>query len=132
MLALPDADLARVEQIIDEEINAFVKDGPTTEELARGQAKFEPSLLSRLQSVGMRIVSMNTSTTLAIPTACKRDLGRYRKATPASIKAWSGRDSPQRCTADSSACCLKNQIAATGRDKRPADFAKGDVHAAQS
>lgn len=125
VFALPDADLTRVEQIIDEEVNALVKSGPTTEELARGQAKFELSLLSRLQSVEARADRLNEyEYYFGNPDSLQRDLARYRNATPESLKAWSGAILRGDARLIQRVLPEEPDRSENGRDKRPADFSK--------
>ncbi len=125
VLALPDADLTRVEQIIDEELTTLVKDGPTTEELARGQAKFELSLLSRLQSVEARADRLNEyEYYFGNPDSLQRDLARYRNATPVSVKAWSGAILRSDARLIQVVLPEEPERNKSGRDTRPADFAK--------
>lgn len=48
----PGADTDRVEAIIDEELQWFLADGPTQDELNRARTKFVASAVSRLERVG--------------------------------------------------------------------------------
>ncbi len=86
--ARADADLGRVEKAVDEEIARFVKDGPNPGELAQRRETTELAKLSALQSLGTRADLMNFyEDAWGDPNGFKRDLDRYRSATPASVLA---------------------------------------------
>ncbi len=84
----PDADLARVEAIIDEELSRLLKDGPTDLELERARVDIETSALSDLESIREVADRLNQyDAYLGEPDSLARDLARYRKATRASVAA---------------------------------------------
>jgi predicted Zn-dependent peptidase len=90
--AKPDADLARVEEAVDEEIARLVKEGPTTEELEARKAAIELATLTRLQSLREKADQMNEYEYYwGEPNAFRRDLDRFRHATPEGVKAWAAR-----------------------------------------
>ncbi len=90
--AKPEADLAQVEHAIDEEIARFTKDGPTTEELEARKAAIELGALSQLQSLQRKADQMNEYEYYwGEPNSFKRDLDRFRHATPEAVKAWTAR-----------------------------------------
>ena len=85
----PDADLDRVEAIIDEELAKLLAEGPTQTELVRARAEYETSTLSELESLRERADRLNHyDAFLGTPDGLEQDLGRYRNATPASVAAW--------------------------------------------
>lgn len=91
-LANPDADLARVERLMDEELEKFLKDGPTAEELERYKATTELEILSSLQNVERKADRMNEYEYYwGEPNSFKRDLSRYRAATPGDVRSWASK-----------------------------------------
>lgn len=92
VLAKPDADLAAIEQVVDEEVARFLKEGPTSEELAQRAATIEAALLSSLQGVMARADKLNEYLYYyGEPDALQRDLDRFRNATPAGVRDWAAR-----------------------------------------
>jgi predicted Zn-dependent peptidase len=84
----PGADLDKVEKIADEEIAKFLDQGPTSEELERRKAELELSMLTRLQSVERVADKLNEYEYYwGEPNSFKRDLDRYRNATPDRVRA---------------------------------------------
>ncbi len=89
VLTNPDADLDVVEKTIDEEIARLLKSGPTEQELERQQSRIELARLSRLQSIEAKADQLNAyEYYFGEPNSFKRDLDRYRKATPGSVQGW--------------------------------------------
>ena len=90
VLAKPDADLDKVEKIIDEELMRLVKDGPTADELDRNKASMEAGMLAQIQSIDRKATLLNEyEAAWGEPNSFKRDLDRYRNATPDAVKQWS-------------------------------------------
>ena len=86
--ARADADLGRVEKTVDEEIARFLKDGPNPGELAQRKETTELSKLAALQRLETRADLLNFyEDAWGDPNGFKRDLDRYRSATPASVLA---------------------------------------------
>lgn len=84
--AKPDADLNRVEAIVDEELAKLASEGPTTEELERIKANIELGALTQLQSVERKAAALNEyQAAFGEPDSFKRDLDRYRNATRESV-----------------------------------------------
>ena len=82
----PDADLDRVEKIVDEELARFLKDGPTAKELDERKATIEAGKLLALQGLERRAEYLNQYEFFwGTPDGFKRDLDRYRNATPAAV-----------------------------------------------
>jgi zinc protease len=89
VMAKPDADLAKVEKITDEEITRLINEGPTQAELDQRKTSFELGKLSSLQSIEARADAMNQYEYVwGTPDGLERDLNRYRQATIESVKKW--------------------------------------------
>jgi zinc protease len=89
VLALPTADMAKVEAAVDDEIAKLVASGPAADELERRKRTFELGLVSSMQSLENRADKLNTYEYYwGTPDGLGRDLGRYRNATPKGIQAW--------------------------------------------
>jgi zinc protease len=85
----PDADLGRVEKTIDEELARLGKDGIQPAELEERKASYELSKLASLQSIEAVADKLNEYEYIwAEPNSFKRDLDRYRNATPAKVQWW--------------------------------------------
>lgn len=81
--------LDKIEQIVDEVLAQFLKNGPTTAELERDKAKFEYANMTQLQSLLAKADKLNAyEAGYGEPNSFKRDLDRYRNATVASVKDW--------------------------------------------
>ena len=82
----PDADLDRIERVVDEEIARLLKEGPNPGELAQRKATTELAKLSSLQRLDTRADFLNFyEDAWGEPNSFVRDLDRYRNATPASV-----------------------------------------------
>jgi predicted Zn-dependent peptidase len=82
----PDADLDRVEKVVDEELARFLKEGPTQHELDQRKATIEAGKLAALQRLETRADSLNEYEFFwGEPNGFQRDLDRYRNATPAAV-----------------------------------------------
>lgn len=87
--AIPGVDLGQVEAVIDEELARLASEGPTSEELERFKAARELSMLGSMQDVLGRADALNAyQFYFGEPDSFKRDLDRYRNATPASVRKW--------------------------------------------
>lgn len=87
--AIPGVDLNAVESIIDEELTRLASEGPASEELERFKASRELSMLGSMQDVLSRADSLNAyQFYFGEPDSFKRDLDRYRGATPSSVRTW--------------------------------------------
>ncbi|MFN0131898.1 MAG: M16 family metallopeptidase [Phycisphaerales bacterium] len=125
VFARPDADLNRVEAIIDEEIARLTKEGPTTAELAERQAVVEMGKLSRLQSVEAVADQLNEyEYHYGNPGGFKRDLDRYRNATVAGVKETAARVLvPETRAIITVLPEAPERAVKSGRDVRPEDSA---------
>jgi predicted Zn-dependent peptidase len=89
VLAQPEADLERVERTVDEELKKVVEVGISEHELEQRKASFELGMLSRLQTIEAKADQLNEYEYYwGEPNSFKRDLDRYRNATPDSVKKW--------------------------------------------
>jgi predicted Zn-dependent peptidase len=87
--AVPGARLAMIEAAVDEEIARLIEEGPTADELQRSVAEFETGAVSRLESLHARADSLNRYMfQYGDPDGFERDLDRYRRATPDSVRSW--------------------------------------------
>ncbi len=122
----PGAEPDRVEAIVDEEIERLRRDGVRADELARHQATIELAKLARLQNVGARADQLNEyEFHWGDPDGFKRDLDRYRNATPDSVGAWARRvlTPDSRLIVRVLPAQPERGEAPTARDARPSDFA---------
>ncbi len=128
--AKPEASLSRVEALIDEEVARLIKDGPTGDELERSRSRIELAMLQGLQSIERKADRMNEYEYYwGEPNSFKRDLDRYRQATPASVKDWAAQ--ALRADARVITWVLPEEPTreAGPRDKRPGDAAAGAFQA---
>lgn len=88
--AAPGA-LAEIERVVRDEVARLAADGPTADELERGQAQAEANFIYRLQTIGGfsgksdQLNSYNVF--LGDPGCFDRDLQRYRNATLTSVRS---------------------------------------------
>ena len=89
--AAPGHTLAELSEVIEAEIERFLRDGATDEEIERGLAQAEAHFMSRLQTLGGFGGKSDQLNAYAMflndPGYLLRDLDRYRRATPASLHA---------------------------------------------
>ncbi len=89
LTARPQADLDKIEKIVDEEIDRVLETGPSPDELERVKAEHELQSLSRLQSMERIALRMNEyEYYLGEPDSFKRDLDRYRHARVEDVRGW--------------------------------------------
>ena len=89
VLALPGADLTRLERAVDEELARFAAEGPTAAELDQHRAAYELRLVAPLDSVRERAdLLQRYAFYFGEPDALQRDLDRYRGATVESVHDW--------------------------------------------
>ncbi len=89
--AMPDQDLADIEQAIDEEVQEFLREGPTRAELNRIRTARRAAFVRGIERVGgfggkSDILARN-QVYLDDPGAYKSTLQRWDEATPAALKA---------------------------------------------
>ncbi len=84
--AKPGVELEKIENTIDEVVAEFLASGPTEEELNRQKTQIEFSMLNRLQSILAKADRMNAYEFFyGEPNSFKRDLDRYRNASPSDV-----------------------------------------------
>ncbi len=127
--ARPDADLNAIEKAVDEEVARLIKDGPSADELDQRKATIELGMLSRLDNLQAKADRLNEyEYFFGEPNSFKRDLDRYRNATPATVQEWA----KKTLTPDSRLLTRvlpeqpERPESAAARDKRPIDFAQGN------
>ena len=87
VITRPDADLTRVEQIIDEEVARLAQSGPTADELERRQAQVESRLLNSMQDLRFRADRLNEYEYFyGEPNSFEKDLARFRGASAEKIQ----------------------------------------------
>jgi predicted Zn-dependent peptidase len=90
--AKPDVSLDKIEQVVDEVVAKFVREGPTAEELDRHKAGIEYGAVSGLQSLLHKADKLNEyEFNFGEPDSFKRDLDRYRNATTDGVRDWSAK-----------------------------------------
>ena len=93
--AAPGHTLDELESAIREELDRFIADGPTADELERGRVQAEAAFVFRLQSVGGfggKADQLNAYNVYRnSPDGFADDLERYLSATPASLRDAAGR-----------------------------------------
>jgi zinc protease len=88
--AAPGHSLAELERVIGEEIARLGGEGPSEDEIERGRVQAEAQFMFRLQSVGGfggkgdQLNAYNTF--VGDPDFFARDLLRYQRVTPASLR----------------------------------------------
>ncbi|TDB27427.1 insulinase family protein [Stenotrophomonas sp. ATCM1_4] len=84
-------DPARVEAVIDEELQRLIKDGPTAEELARAQTDYRAGFIrgiERIGGFGGKADALASCATFTGNPACFREsLATVASATPATVRA---------------------------------------------
>ncbi|MDP1661596.1 MAG: pitrilysin family protein, partial [Phycisphaerales bacterium] len=129
VMTLPDADLAKVEAAMDEELARLIADGPTAAELEQRRTQIEVNKLTRLQSIEARADALNeylyyfgeNDPTFNPADGLKRDLDRYRNATSASVRTWAARVLTPKAKLVQHVLPEEPERAESGRDARPAD-----------
>ncbi|MCA8972131.1 MAG: insulinase family protein [Planctomycetes bacterium] len=87
VMARPDADLARIEAILTEEVAKLAEQGPTEDELARQRTSTEYGFVTGLESLRDRADRLNAyNFHLGTPDGFATDLDRYREVTVASLQ----------------------------------------------
>jgi predicted Zn-dependent peptidase len=82
--------LDKIEQVTDEVLAEYLAKGPTQEELDRYKTGIEYGAVENLQSIMSKADKLNQyQFAYGEPDSFKRDLDRYRKATPGEVLDWS-------------------------------------------
>ncbi len=118
------ADLSRIEREVNEEVAKFQKDGPDAQELAERKNMIELGKLSGLQSLSARADKLNEyQFYFGTPDGLKRDLDRYRTATPSAVRDWAGKVLTPDAKLVMQILPETPERAASARDVRPPDLA---------
>lgn len=122
--AVEGADLDKIEQITDEEVGRVLKDGITGPELEQRKATIELAKLSQVQSPAAVADKLNEYEFFwGDPGGFKRDLDRYRNATPEGVTSWARKVVTQDSRLIMRVLPDQPERGETPRDERPADFA---------
>ena len=118
----PDADLGRIEKAVDEEIARLLAEGVKPGELSQRKETTELAKLSALQRLETRADLLNFyEDGWGEPNGFKRDLDRYRNATPAAVLATAKQVLTQDARVVYRVLPEKPKRAPSARDARPAD-----------
>ncbi len=127
VLALPDADLSRVERVMDEELALLIEAGPTDAELDRCKATIEMGALTALQRLAFKADRLNEYEHVwGEPDSFERDLDRFRRATADGVREWSARTLTRDARVIVRVLPEEPEPAPSARDERPADLTNGD------
>jgi zinc protease len=124
VIASPEADLDRIEAVVDEEVARLLRDGVSADELARRKGPIELAKASQLQSLLTRADLLNAYEFYwGDPDGFERDLNRYREASPESVLHWARRTLTRDSRAIVRVLPQDPPRAGSPRDARPADLA---------
>ena len=119
----PGVDLSRVEKAVDEEVARLLKDGVTQDELDQRVATIEMGKLAQLQSVQAKADKLNEyEFYFGTPDGFKRDLDRYRNATPRRVQEWARKVLTQDSRLIVRILPDQPERDGTARDSRPKDL----------
>jgi predicted Zn-dependent peptidase len=91
-IATPGADLGRIKSVVLDELDAFVAEGPTEDELARVRAQLEAGFLRQMESLPSRADRLNMyQHYYGEPDSFERDLARWRSPTAEDVRAWAAK-----------------------------------------
>jgi predicted Zn-dependent peptidase len=122
--ANPDADLDKIEKTVDAELARLTGEGVQPAELEERKATIELGKLSSMQSVEAVADKLNEYQYVwGEPNSFKRDLDRYRSATPTKVQWWAKRILDPGARAIVRVVPEEPERAASARDSRPQDFA---------
>ena len=122
--AAPGADLDGIERSVLEELAKLQKDGVSAGELEQRKAGYELRTLASLQSIG-RIADLLNQYEHAWgePDSFRRDLDRFRKATPELVQTWAQLVFDPMKRAVIRVLPEAGERPASARDQRPVDGA---------
>ena len=122
--AAPGSDLAAIEAAVDEELARISKEGPSAEELERRKTSIEVQMLSGLESLRSRADQLNQyEYYFGEPDSFRRDLERYRSATPEGVRDWARRVLTADARLIGRVLPEEPERAPSARDARPASSA---------
>lgn len=127
VMAAQGADLDAIEKIVRDELEALKTTGPKADELARQQNTVELALLSRVDDLLAKADRLNEyEYAFGEPDSFKRDLERYRIATPETIKSWARTVFTPESHLVLRVLPQEPEKEASPRDERPGDLAASD------
>src|SRR5262249_24559983 len=122
--AKPEADLDAVEKAVDDEIARLCGQPIDAAELEQRKATIELSKLAQLQSGAAVADRLNQSElNSGEPNSFKRDLDRYRTATPVKVQWWAKKILDPGAPAIVRVLPEQPERPPSARDSRPQDFA---------
>jgi len=122
VVAAEGASLDAIEKAVDEELARLLKDGVTSQELEQRKATFELGKLTSLQSLLAKADKLNEyQYAWNDPNGFKRDLDRYRSATPETVNAWARKVITQNSRLVMRVLPDEPERGASARDARPSD-----------
>jgi len=87
--AAQGADLERIKRSVLDELERFKAEGPTEADMARVMASAEAAFLRRMEDLQRRADMLNGYYHyFGVADGFRRDIDRYRKSTPASVREW--------------------------------------------
>ncbi len=90
--ATEGSDLGRIKSVILEEVDRFVAEGPTPEELSRVKAQLVAGFLRQMESLPSRADRLNMYLRYyGEADSFERDLDRWRRPTPDDVRSWAAR-----------------------------------------
>ncbi|MBI4879750.1 MAG: insulinase family protein, partial [Planctomycetes bacterium] len=125
ILAMPDADLDRIEGIVDEELSRLWSEGASEEEVSRACAAIERETLTHMEDLLWRADKLNEyQFHLGEPDSFQADLERFRSLTPAALAL-------RRVLAPGERVIVRvlpeePERAPSARDRRPDDLPQAD------
>jgi zinc protease len=123
VFARPGVDMAALERAVDEELAALAERGPEARELEERKAEIELGKLSQLQSIRAVADKLNEyEYYFGEPNSFKRDLDRYRSATPEAVQHWAREVLRPEARAVIRVLPEQPERAEGARDQRPADL----------
>jgi zinc protease len=127
VMAAPGSNLEMIERIVDEEVVRLRDKGPTKAELDQRVATIEMGKLAQLQSVQAKADKLNEyEFYFGTPDGFKRDLDRYRTATPRQVQEWAKRVLTQDSRLIVHVLPDQPEKDISARDQRPVDLKAKD------
>jgi predicted Zn-dependent peptidase len=121
--AKPDADLNAIEKAIDEEVARLSSQPIDASELEQRKASTELGKLAQLQSVAAVADKLNEyEFNWGEPNSFKRDLDRYRNASPIKVQWWAKKILDPAARAIVRVLPEQPERAPSARDQRPEDL----------
>lgn len=124
---VPGTDLNAVEGIVDAEIAKLIAEGIAEGELAQRKSRTELAMLSLLDTLAGKADKLNEyEYFFGEPNSFKRDLDRYRNATPAGVQGWAKKVLTPGSRVIMRTLPEQPERVATGRDTPPGPATPGE------